>query len=578
MLGRIDWERLDVKRTSVALALGSVCTVLAPVVAQAQQLRPLGAWVQQQFHAVGSSCVPGFPNNERIVPSDIRSWALLSSRWATNVRVYDSQSLDSIFSVVYLNVPGQNRRQAAYRIGVAGQQTIPILYQIQDNAVRKHNCATMLSASATANLNISIGNIRSALTANSTQTTSQTAYAYAGRMISPLAVGLGLNPTAPDSRGPVPPFRAAVAVWDWYRASPELIPPGERGELQILTEIDGAAFYRTTGLTQDVLLSGSANISAAIPFLAARGSAAATGSGQIENAYQEFSVAQWGEGTSHTLPSPAEIARRAAALARFVPSERNITGIEDSDPFTYTLTLTDLPSAYCRQDYWTIPARTTDTTSYLATQTGVSVNLRGTSGEPGQCDFTFQFVPATTATATVGIAPAIRSLIGNPETNSVRELVLTADPIRLTDYRASLAAAQASGPSQLIVASDQPPNTRNAISLTFEISEKNNRRASGVVTGSTRMTLRCDRGVERQIVFPSGSVRFGRTEGLPSLALDVGIPAEAIPTSGTIARCVLDGRSTLTTEGNAPPLEVDLPTHPIGIWMSTPAVPTDPAI
>ncbi|MBA4804591.1 MAG: hypothetical protein H2038_08090 [Brevundimonas sp.] len=562
-------------KTALACVIVAACLGLASESrAQESEQRRLGDWIEEHFRVVGRSCFAGFRparSNGTVVPEDIRNWQLLRDRWNESVTVYGNDSLDSIFSQVHRRVDGRYTGEPLYRIGASAERSSPIFYALQGNATRQHNCATMLAASANTELRLDLAQVKLALSANVDQNRAQTAYAYAGRMVSPLAIALGLNPTTPDVAGPIPRFRAFMSLWDWYRISPGMIDAADRRELEIYSQVDGAALYRTEGLTQNAILSGAVNVSSVVPFLSGRGGGSGSLRAGLEGANFEYAVAYWGLPTPARLPTASEVARRAAQLARFTPASSNPVGVESAAPFAYSLDLADLPSNYCRQDYWELAAQAGRAGS--ATATRVEVQEQRVAPGPSVCRFTFHFTPAAEAAASVSLAPAVKSVIRRPD-GTTAELLLAPPPVSLPDFRSSVALRAATLARRIAVPADDAA-AAPVIPMTFAVVERTTgRRASGVVSGSTHLTLSCGGQPARPMTLVGGVVRWSRTNEQASLAFDAGVPEDVSPPAGAPpVECSVNGRTLLMMEGGLPPLDTELPTSVFHLVREAPPQP-----
>lgn len=562
------------KSVVAGMVVAAGLAAAVPAQAQDSEQRRLGDWIEEHFRAVGRSCFTDFRPARRdgtVVPEDIRNWQLLRDRWDETVTVYGNDSLDSIFSEVHRRVNGRYAGDRLYRIGASTERSSPIFYALQGNATRQHNCTTMLAASANTQLRLNLAQVKLALSANVDQNRAQTAYAYAGRMVSPLAIALGLNPTTPDVGGPISPFRAYMSLWDWYRISPGMIDAADRGELEIYTQVDGAALYRTEGLTQNALLSGSVNVASVVPFLSGRGAGSGSFNTGVEGANFEYAVAYWGLPTPERLPNVAEVAGRAAQLARFTPAPANPVGIETAQPFAYSLDLADLPANYCRPDYWELATGTGSSRSM--TPTRVEVEKQANPSASPVCRFTFHFTPAAAPAASVSLAPAVKSVIERPG-GQTSELVLSAPSVSLPDFRSSVALRAATLTRRIAIPADDAAATP-ALPMTFAVVERTaGRRAAGVVSGSTSLTLSCDGEAPRPMTLLGGAVRWSRTNEQASLAFDAGVPADVAPTAGAApVECAVNGSTLLMMEGGRPPLETELPTTLFHLVREAPSRP-----
>lgn len=541
-----------------AFLLGSALGGATTVHAQSVIHEPLSTWSDRHFLDVGKSCFTDFKprrRNSTVTPADVRDWPVVRPHWNQVVDIYPTSSLDSLFSRVYRRTANGLDSTGLQPIGITwGRPGAPIVYLAESNSQREHNCITLISASANIDVNLNPANVQLALKSSVESQFTQTAFAYAGTMISPLTAALGQNSTVTEAPDGISLFSVLLAIWEWYRVHPEMIAVGDLQQLEIYNQVQGLALYRLSGLTQGTLLSGEGSATAAIPFFT--GGAEASGSGRIRNqtTIEDYSAAIWRVDQMGRLPTASEVSQRAAMLVQFQPDPTNPTFVDSSTAFNISATMVDVPSNYCRTDRWSLIESGANTT---ASGTFSGLDVRPVSGERSQCRFTARFTPPDAGPGQTVFVLAVKSTLPLISGSERPALVLRTRPVVLSDYRASLSLQPGSGPLDVTIL----PGGFAPVRVTFPIRESAGRRSRNLQEGSPQVTISCGADPTRSILLEPNAVRWSRNGNSATITLDLKVPDDVISTTGgATSRCSLDGSISLLVENGGQSVPLDLPT------------------
>lgn len=553
-----------------ASLLATVAAIVMSGPVRAQTSQPIRPWLENHFQAVGQSCNPDFRkrNSGTVIPRDVRE--LLGARLGESAFVYDRDSLNRYFARVY-------RRQNGGIVGVGNPLGMPyshasgvIVDGDVDTLTRQNNCTTLLSANADTSFNLNLAGVRAALSAAATSRTSQTALLYSGEMISPVAAAVGAYGTLTDAPPGIDRFSAWLSIWWWYLTQPTLVEPGEAGELEIASHIDGLAVYRYVGLSQMAMLEGSTNVAGSVPFLSVR--AAGTGQGQwgVDTRAADFSVAVVQRFPTN-LPKPSMVISDAPALARFTAAPTNKQAIEDGSPLDLTYVLGGVPSNYCVQSRWNLKPEEAP-----SGHAAIS-NLRLQPGDNNSCVFTVTAIPPATAQAEGRVRVGFTVQVPITGAANTPTLVLPTPQWTLADNRAAISLL----PTSAGAGSYQLPETLSlgvaspVLQLSWPVRERlENRKTSGVESGQSALTWTCGESAPRSATIPVGGLGWSRTGPDAAVALNLPIPIDLAPASTVDpVECRLDGALRMTVQG-APAVTVELPTYTF--FVTRPPVATAP--
>lgn len=123
----------------------------------------------------------------------------------------------------------------------------------RNNVTFSHNCLTTLQAAADAQVNLSVAQLKGALSAAfDTNRTFGTSFVY-GSFRSPIARDLSLVTREVGAR--IDEAGTAMHLWGWYRANPQFV--GQ--ELYIIGDLHGIARYRFREVKLETRADGSAS-------------------------------------------------------------------------------------------------------------------------------------------------------------------------------------------------------------------------------------------------------------------------------------------------------------------------------
>lgn len=524
----------------------------APAVSNQQNLRP---WMEAQFLRVGQSCFNRFRarDNRTVIPADVLLWGSIQSRLDTPYTVHNGASLNSLFARVY-RVNNGRREPVGQEIGITWASSVPpVVYEQTASAQRRHNCTTMLSANARTELRLDVAEIRAALEASMTNNSSLTAFVYSGRMISPIAASTNLVTTVTRTPNGIAPFGVLASIWNWYNVNRDMIDAGTAGNLRIINELQGVAFYQVTGLNQTGYLNASA--SAAGSFLVFSASAGAQGQVQqsITGTVNDFAVALSAipEQAYTRLPGPAEIAANATERVDFRPAATDVR-VEGPGNFRYAVDLYDLPQAYCNQSVWSLspPEGTVAARGQLRLTEVRTADAAGVE----VCRFTVNVTPPATPSTVVEIPLAVKWSIVAPTQNATAiDLVLAPrETISVPDYRASITIGNAAGPNAIVIPA--AGDAAIAVPLTYWLLETQGRRAAGLVPTSARLRLTCGTGEPRVVPLRGDAASWVRGgDGSAKILVSAELSRQSLQSvqAGTPAQCTLAGDIDLTVEGSS---------------------------
>ena len=442
-------------------------------------------WLNHQFTEVGSSCVAQYAlraPGDAATPRNIQRWGPVARRWDKEVTVYDSSSLGDLFSRVYrqdqiaadTDRTPENRYQP---IGITYPQSAgTILYLNRSSLRRTHNCSTILAAGARANMRLTLVDLNAALEASTSRTETETAFAYAGTMVSPVTASLGRNTTAVDAPANVSTFSVLLALWNWYRNHPDAVEAGREAKLLLLNQIDGMAMSRVSGLTQRAMLTGSASIEGSVPFLSARASASGTTQADTTAALEDYSIAVWN--TSFVpMPRPSEIAAQAARIASFSPAD-GVPQVVDGSAFAYSVDLANLSSNYCQATQWTLKSAAQTTSAATLTR----FTMQPVPGSPLRCRISMSAIAPAKTTGNVEIAFSLESTALNVET----PLILQTPSFNIRDQRAAISLSRASGPALI----NFPDNSKtDPVPVTLRVPIVGE--VEGIISSSSVVSVGC---------------------------------------------------------------------------------------
>jgi hypothetical protein len=553
------------KRLTAALCAVGFQLWGTPVDAQSAQ-RPVRPWLEEQFTLVGQSCNPTFAaRGGTVVPADVRR--LIGPEFlAANAQVYPRASLNSFFGRVYLRA-GTSLTDLPPLAMPFSQADALIVDGDLDNLVRRNNCATLLSADADTKFNLNLAAVRTALSAAATSTTSETAFVYSGRLVSPIAVAVDRYPSLTATPQGVDRFSAWLAVWWWYIGNPDRIAAGALNQLEITSYVDGIAVYRYEGLQQSVLLNGSVSAAAAVPFISIRGSGQGRLSSETNSQGSDFGIAVIDQRTNY-LPSAQTVANEAPAFARFTSAESNPRTIENGSPIRLSYALAGVPQPFCQPNRWYLASQQPGGDGHL---TPSDVEVEWTSG---RCTFTLEAKPAS-APQTSGDAVVEFSLnvplsgapVGSPN------LVITSPKWRLADNRAAITVSPANNAGVLLVL----PNLEESgvplpiLQVSYPIQERQaDRLTTGVSVVNSALTVTCGTAGARSLTIPPAGMIWSRTASSASLTLAIPLPIDLVPADDSISECRLDGQAALSVQNVTQPGPASLPTYAFRVRRTVP--------
>ena len=549
--------------------VASVPTAPASVPATAGLQNTLSSFVNGEFKEVGKTCLPaqaarrfGFLTGRRsatpasYVPSDVQGWSVLKDHWDAPVEVQSAQSLNAVFAQVF-EVIGEGeaatRRPLAQRLGVAWPSTDrPILYEHASNAQRQHNCVTMLGSNAQLSAGLSAADLRAAFTATTTRADTETAFAYAGVMVSPIAAVLGLNTTTVDAPTGVSSFRIASAIWQWYRRT----KPAPGAHLQIRNQVEGLAVYRVIGLTQTALLTAEGAAGLNVPFFSPRATVSGNTQTSTTSSERSYAVAYWvGESDFIDLPDKAQIERHMRSAADFSATQGQNLSVQSNSRVEFSADLADLPSNYCRTAEWGLAAPQQHAGEPSNLGEASDLRVAPAPGTPGSCRFTVSVTPKSTSRSVVGAVIAVRAAedtSGPPLLESRR--------YDIPDYRADLVIGSGDGPRFVaFTAASTPLNYM----ISYSVRSKHGR--SITLDGATRVTVSCQGRPERAILLQTTDVEVPKSND--RISLKVPLPGDLIDASTSSVSCTLGGTTHLKG-GNTATEELQFPSYDISVTRS----------
>lgn len=527
---------------------------------------PLAAFLEDHFSFVAKSCLPdskpswwrslfrrGGDRQPVFTPSDITQWSAIRHLPPGNVRVRPTSSLNAVFAGVY---DKSTHTPVGSPIGVTwGGPSAPLLYQQESSLRREHNCVTLLTAESGMTANMSVADIRAALTANTSSDRSQTAFAYAGVMVSPITAALGLNTTVVDAPAGVDPFGIMMAIWQWHAVNSGT----DEAKLVIRNDIQGLALYRTTGLTQNTLLRGEAGLNVALPFVSAHAEATGMTRSRANIRVEEFAVADWTPSNQGYVPLPTveRLIDMMTGTATFSPVIAPSARIEDHrQPVSFAYDLPGVPSAYCRTTLWTASLVNADDENF----SGAALTQAGpVQGDERRCRFSVT-VTAKDRRNTPAALPAALTLRWKEQVRS-QSLTFTLPEVSVPDARAPLSIVSISGGRRLEVnaAGDQPQ-----VRLQGIVQLKTNDNEVTAVTGPSRLVLECPSLVaDAAVMLRAQGVEDDQATYTPAskmVALSFPWPRDLIPqVRGTVVDCTLKGNVAFKMR-TGDDEHVDLPT------------------
>ncbi len=531
-------------------------------------------WMNARFLEVGRSCFEGFKAkpNKTVIPRNVLDWGVMASNGDKVVTSYDGQSVDTLFTTVYLNNGGTTAPLAG-EIGATWPVTLaPILAERYDPARRQHNCVTMLSANAKVDADIGVAGIQAALEGSTKNDSSLTLFAYGGRILSPVVSVLSPSSVTARPKG-VSPFAIHLAVWQWYRAHPNQVPNGASGNLGLRGEVEGIATMRLRGLTQESILKGNGDLKTALFFVNAEAGAEGSISTKTTADDARFAVAIWRD-SFVPLMSAAGIAANAPAFRQFVPATDNPTEVSSANAFDYAIDLLDVPSAYCDGNFW--KQKSVTPTGRQATVALLDV-APVVVAEQQRCRFKLAVTPASTPSDQVEIPFTLETRVPavSGGSDTVMELPLRS-PVTLPDRRANMTFRPAQGQSSIVLPAVSAPDGRSQFTLTYPLKQEGAQRASGVVNGSPDVTMTCGAAQAQSVLLGSGSVVLSTANDVYDLALKIDVPNAIFGDlrQGSSAQCTIDGKLTLRLAGSSATVALTLPSFTITVKREpTPAPP-----
>ena len=476
------------------LALAGSAVTAQPGSGVPQSQSRLDDWIESQFTAVGSSCVQGFKvkKNKSVTPSRVLHWNAVESRLGQRFRVYPTASVEYLFREVF-EVKNGSLNPIGETIGVPWSGPLP---PVMDGGLSEgrqdYNCVTMLAANG--ELELKVSQMQAALAAGTSGQQSQTAFVFAGNMVSPIAWALGKSTTTLADIPGVSTLGVRLALWHWYRNRPTF---AARTDLAIRNKIDGMAFYIVEGLTQETMLKAEGDFRFSLPYLSGKAGAKWNVQREVVGKVKDYSVMLFADVDTATLDSAVELAKRSPV--RLQPAPGNISKVEDDGPFNVSADVADVPPSLCSDDFWKLDG--TGPSGNRASLDDLRVTYEQTSGDTYVCRFTARAKPPAPGGSTVVIALPVVSEI-QLDKSSVLGFRMRLPEFAITDTRASFSLSIRQAP---VLVLDERQSAPVKFSLVYDLIEKNEMRAEKAAEGSTSLSMSC--GEEIRTLIPSGAVR-----------------------------------------------------------------------
>ncbi len=556
-------------------ALASSLAVAGPADAQSVadvERRPLNSWLESYFGQFSRACLKlSSTTTAKVqgsaIPQNVKDW--LQADFEKPVPIYEGANLRNLFSRIYIMKNNQPMRVPASIATPFPQAAATALYEDDSNFRRQHNCTTIFSGKSNLKVNFTLAEIRSVLDGAATNNDTQSLYAYSGTFYSPVAAALGLLADTSFGRSDVDPFSVYLALWRWYQENPAMA--AQSADLRIYGTLKGVALYRTSGITQDRLLAGSASIGLSIPFLSTSNKAEGSVKMEMKTFENQFGAAVTDYDYSYhlkTLRSPQFIADRAPTLGAFTPLETNPKRVSQSSAFMMEYDLDGVPYAFCRDLGFRLnaptAADTTEGAAGRATLNELKVQSVGDPETSRKCRFrvTVTPPPASETVSATEVAFSVRADLP-PNAGAKMPALVFSQNSTLVDLRSSIGLNAGSGPAGVVL----PPNEGTRLTVTYRVRETDQRRTNGIIHSTVAPRMTCGTAAPRAISLQPGEAVLVRGAGGADVTLTIPLPADLIPAQAATPtpdppiKCQLDGRLSLSVEASgAEPATLGLPT------------------
>lgn len=387
--------------------------------------RALGGYLESEYKSLLQDC--GLPSLERYhsfssndtlsaVPQELqRRLAVSAPVW-----VQKRDSLARLFSYAleanaeipntYDGALAVNPNAALYSDDLSSDPST-MLPQGMTTLVYTYTCSGIVSAALSAEVDVPMASIKSALKAGYSSQQEGAISLLEGRFVSPLSTLLAGNGYSADR------LRALLSVWNWYASYPDEAKKPHK----IISDVIGVAVLESLELSKaangEGTLTGS--FSGAIPFLNLGVDMQKKVTAVSELQVREFSTAIYVHGGKadvqlEDLKTPAEIAQIVSNFsAEFDATDANYHAmLQPGEQNTHLQIVRGVPAALCNGNYWkVVPSLPGDPSWTDFNPILSSARTEERVGKDGVKEQLCVFSVAVTAPAQNGLAPQARKIL-----------------------------------------------------------------------------------------------------------------------------------------------------------------------